>query len=139
MIASIITCIIGSADALGKYNPCSTPGLATRVRPQSVLFQITCIDLLIMQNDCASQSDILSLLLQGRGFYVGVAFWPGGRVEDWLPVYDSDTQQFGLNPCNTTNHYNNTALSDSRYLARPLTPCLACLLPLHGSGVHRIA
>ena len=70
---------------------------------------------------------------------MGVAFWAGGRVEDWLPVYDSDTQQFGLNPCNTTNNYNNTALSDSKYLARPLTPCLACLLPLHGSGVYRIA
>lgn len=59
------------------------------------------------------------LLLQGMGFYVGIAFWPGGRVEDWLPAYDSDTQAFGLNPCNTTNDYNNTALSDAQYLVSP--------------------
>jgi hypothetical protein len=54
--------------------------------------------------------------MQGRGFYLGLAFWPGGSVEDWQPVYDADTGQFGLNPCNTTNNYNNTGVSDAIYL-----------------------
>ena len=47
---------------------------------------------------------------------MGIAFWPGGRVEDWLPAYDSGTKAFGLNPCNATNDFNKTALSDAQYL-----------------------
>jgi hypothetical protein len=49
--------------------------------------------------------------------YVGVALWPGGTIEEWGPVLDTDTQLAGLNPCNTTNDWNNTGLSDQAYLA----------------------
>ena len=69
-------------------------------------------------------------MMQGRGFYVGLAFWPGGTVEDWGPAYDSDTQEFGLNPCNTTNDYNNTSQSQATYLA---SPCCTCCLQSHGA------
>lgn len=54
--------------------------------------------------------------MQGRGFYVGIALWPGGTVEDWKPAYDSDKQEFGLSPCNTTSGCNNTVQSDETFL-----------------------
>ena len=50
---------------------------------------------------------------------MGIAFWPGGTVEDWKPAYDSDKQEFGLSPCNTTSGYNNTLQSDDAFLVSP--------------------
>ena len=51
---------------------------------------------------------------------MGIAVWPGGSVEDWLPAYDSSTGQWGLNPCNVTADFNNTGLSPSQYLVRSM-------------------
>lgn len=66
-------------------------------------------------------------LQQGRGFYVGIALWPGGSVEDWLPSYDSTTGEWGLNPCNVTADFNNTGLTPSQYLVRRmLVPSSSC-------------
>lgn len=41
------------------------------------------------------------LCMQGSSFIVGLAFWPGGTVEDWGPPDDT-----GLHPCNTTVQAN---------------------------------
>ena len=48
--------------------------------------------------------------------------WPGGSIADWEPAYDGDTGVPGLNPCNATNNYNNTGLSDAAYLVSPSRP-----------------
>ncbi|KAK9820563.1 hypothetical protein WJX72_011663 [[Myrmecia] bisecta] len=53
-----------------------------------------------------------------RGLYLGIAFWPGGTVEDWKPYYDKELDEFGLNPCNDQNNFNNSGLSDRAYLAQ---------------------
>ncbi|KAK9917440.1 hypothetical protein WJX75_004387 [Coccomyxa subellipsoidea] len=44
--------------------------------------------------------------------------WPGGTIEDWEPAYNADTGVYGLHPCNATNNYNHTGLSDAAYLAQ---------------------
>lgn len=40
--------------------------------------------------------------LQGSGFYVGVAFWPGHTVQEWGLRYNTTSEEFGLSPCNVT-------------------------------------
>ncbi|CAL8464782.1 g4317 [Coccomyxa elongata] len=42
--------------------------------------------------------------------------WPGGSVANWGSGINADTAVPGLNPCNATNNYNNTGLSDAAYL-----------------------
>ena len=47
---------------------------------------------------------------------MGIAVWPGGSVANWGSGINADTAVPGLNPCNATNNYNNTGLSDADYL-----------------------
>ena len=56
--------------------------------------------------------------LQNNGMYIGVAFWPGGTVEDWGLVTDTETTTTTLDPCNKTNNYNSTGESSRSYLVR---------------------
>ncbi len=55
-------------------------------------------------------------LLQGGGFFLGVAFWPGGTIQDWGSVYDAASGRFGLHPCNVSGNYSTTGLSPAAYL-----------------------
>jgi len=57
--------------------------------------------------------------MQSSGFFVGLAFWPGGSVEDWGAVYNTTTNEFGLQPCNNTGNYSDSGLTPARYLVRP--------------------
>ena len=61
---------------------------------------------------------ILPTALQNNGMYIGVAFWPGGTVDDWGLVTDTETTIIPLDPCNKTNNYNNTGESSRAYLVR---------------------
>ena len=54
--------------------------------------------------------------MQGSGFFLGLAFWPGGAVEDW-GVYDAASGQYGLHPCNVTGNSTTTGLTPAAYLA----------------------
>ena len=57
------------------------------------------------------------VLVQGRGFYIGLSFWPGGTIEDWGPVLNETTQQLGLQPClNATQYINSTNVTHQDYL-----------------------
>lgn len=47
---------------------------------------------------------------------MGLAFWPGGTVEDWGSVYNSTKNTFGLHPCNTTGTYLETGVTPAAYL-----------------------
>lgn len=58
---------------------------------------------------------------QGNGFFVGLAFWPGGSAEDWGAIFNATTGQFGLHPCNTTGTYQKTAKTPAAYLVVPPT------------------
>ncbi|KAK9816056.1 hypothetical protein WJX74_007119 [Apatococcus lobatus] len=53
---------------------------------------------------------------RGNGFYMGIAYWPGGRIVDWGATLNATTNVKGLNPCTTTNNFNNTGISDRAYL-----------------------
>ncbi|EIE22879.1 hypothetical protein COCSUDRAFT_42464 [Coccomyxa subellipsoidea C-169] len=72
--------------------------------------------------------------------------WPGGKVEDWEPAYNADTGIHGLNPCNATNNYNNTGLSDAAYLAEKgvvvaafeLKVDLLMAMRINGSDIDRL-
>ena len=113
-ISAVIAAALSLAQVqgLGKYNPCAPPGPATKVHLPTVTAAV---------RDILNQSYTHTMPQssgQGRGFYVGVAFWPGGLVEDWLPAYDSSTGAWGLNPCNTSSTFNNTGQSDAAYLVR---------------------
>lgn len=55
--------------------------------------------------------------VQGGGFYIGLAFWPGGTVGDWGPAIDADTTVPGLSPCLITS-YNGTNTTHQQYLVR---------------------
>ena len=56
-------------------------------------------------------------MVQGRGFYVGLSFWPGGTIDDWGPVLNETTQQLGLQPClNATAYTNATNITHQDYL-----------------------
>ncbi len=114
---------------LGKYNPCNEPGLATRASLSASLFNSLqaltsyCCHEMIYSSSKNCETHIVCnkrVDAQGRGFYVGIAMWPGGKVADWEPAYNADTGVHGLNPCNATNNYNNTGLSDAAYLVIPL-------------------
>ena len=59
---------------------------------------------------------------------MGVAFWPGGTVEDWGAVSDSAANFTGLSPCESTAEYNATGLTHQRYLVR--TPKIVCVCGL---------
>ena len=54
---------------------------------------------------------------QNQGLYMGLAFWPGHATEDWGPVYNRTSGEFGLNPCNTSVGAGN--VSDRAYLVSP--------------------
>ena len=72
-----------------------------------------------------SRHRYLPSCLQGKGFYVGVAFWPGGTIEDWGPVYQRATNYSGPNPCLSSTEYNATGLTHQQYLVRSTMPhCL---------------
>ncbi|KAL3148896.1 hypothetical protein ABBQ32_001766 [Trebouxia sp. C0010 RCD-2024] len=48
---------------------------------------------------------------------MGVAFWPGGTVEDWGIISETSANQTTpLIPCTTDNNWNNTGLSSQAYL-----------------------
>ena len=64
----------------------------------------------------------LPTALQNNGMYIGVAFWPGGTVDDWGLVTDTETTVTPLDPCNKTNNYNNTGESSRSYLVRGRCP-----------------
>ena len=49
---------------------------------------------------------------------MGVAFWPGGTIQDWGPVFDTAANYTGLNPCESTAQYNATGLTHQQYLVR---------------------
>lgn len=49
---------------------------------------------------------------QGAGFYLGLAFWPGGTLDDWGPAIDSETISPGLSPCLLTP-YSSTNATDA--------------------------
>lgn len=56
-------------------------------------------------------------MLQSKGIYLGVAFWPGGTISDWGIISETDANATApLYPCTTNNNYNNTGLSDQAYL-----------------------
>lgn len=82
--------------------------------------------------------------MQGGGFYVGVAFWAGGTIEDWGPVYDSATNYTGLSPCGSGTEYNETGLTHQEYLvsdaSTPISRDWDTLLPSpasnHKCSVH---
>ncbi|KAK9849396.1 hypothetical protein WJX84_008749 [Apatococcus fuscideae] len=82
LTSSVLFQALRSIAATGKYDPCSTPGPASR----------------------------------GNGFYMGIAYWPGGRIVDWGATLNSTTNVAGLNPCSSTNNYNKTGISDRAYL-----------------------
>ena len=67
----------------------------------------------------------LPTALQNNGMYIGVAFWPGGSVDDWGLVTDTETTVTPLDPCNKTNNYNNTGESSRSYLVRSCCPARA--------------
>lgn len=56
---------------------------------------------------------------QSKGFYVGVAFWPGHTVEEWGLRYNTTSLEFGLNPCNIT--YDSA--SDTSHRAYLVSVC----------------
>lgn len=62
------------------------------------------------------------LLSKGSGFYLGLAFWPGGTLDDWGPAIDLSTVTPGLSPCllttynNTDSSNNSTPASHQQYL-----------------------
>lgn len=64
----------------------------------------------------AMQSREAPTLLQGNGFYMGIAYWPGGRIADWGATLNTTTNVKGLNPCTSNNNYNKTGISDRAYL-----------------------
>ena len=64
-------------------------------------------------------------VVQGGGFYVGVAFWAGGSIEDWGPVHDSTTNFTGLSPCENSVKYNGTGLTHQQYLVSDVNPVAA--------------
>lgn len=49
---------------------------------------------------------------QGAGFNLGLAFWPGGTLDDWGAAIDSETVAPGLSPCLLTP-YNSTNATDA--------------------------
>lgn len=121
-------CVVFTVAA--NYNPCNQPGLATRVCscPKG-----TAIGRLRFHgHDSQHQSTTKSplekgtsitdgclracLTFQGRGFYLGVAFWPGGSTDDWGPVYNATSKTFGLNPCNNVTLMENSTLTQQQYL-----------------------
>lgn len=113
----LLLSLISSSESvvLGKYNPCNAPGLATRVRFSfCAILSLGCDDFLTIVFRVCTFS--YSNITQGRGFYVGIAMWPGGSVANWGSGINADTAVPGLHPCNATNNYNNTGLSDAAYL-----------------------
>ena len=106
----------------GQVQPLQHAGPSIHCEPPP---QHNSCKLLIVRTPCELAHWTCELLCeQGRGFYLGIALWPGGSVEDWLPAYDSSTGLWGLNPCNTTGNFNSTGLSPSQVLVRA-----ACSLP----------
>jgi hypothetical protein len=63
----------------------------------------------------------LAECVQGDGFYVGVAFWPGGSINDWGPVHNATLNYTGLTPCESAAEYNATGLTHQQYLVRTLS------------------
>ena len=104
--------LLGASAGLGQVQPLRSTWSSHQGPPVTAFAVVR--DILNPQDT----QTIAQSLVQGRGFYVGVAFWPGGRVEDWLPAYDSSTGAWGLNPCNTSSTFNGTGQSDAAYLVR---------------------
>ena len=65
---------------------------------------------------CTDPNDPGLAKSQGNGFYMGVAYWPGGRIKDWGATLNATTGIKGLNPCTTNNNFNKSGISDRAYL-----------------------
>ena len=66
---------------------------------------------------------------------MGMAFWPGGTVEDWGIISETVANQTApLNPCTTDDNWNNTGLSSQAYLV-----CFIALEKQHRDSIlyHR--
>lgn len=61
--------------------------------------------------------------MQNRGVFMGMAFWPGGTVEDWGITSETIANQTApLNPCTTDDNWNSTGLSSQAYLVCFVAP-----------------
>ena len=64
------------------------------------------------------------MVTQGKGIYMGMAFWPGGTIADWGIISETVANATApLYPCDTTNNWNSTGLSDQAYLVRATATC----------------
>ena len=109
--------LIGSGFSLGLYDPCTTPGLATKVRDV--------VQLIADPSLCRLHANPW-VYLQGKGIYMGMAFWPGGTIADWGVISETVANATApLYPCTTTNNWNTTGLSDQAYLV-----CVRAAVPL---------
>lgn len=94
--AAVVTLVVWqliAATAAVKFDPCSEITAINRVRPLLPQQQ---------ENSAYTFSKVTQRgwLLQGSPIVVGLAYWPGGLIEEWG---DPTT---GLNPCNQTVQAN---------------------------------
>lgn len=138
-LAAVLAIFVTTAQAnVGRLDPCVAPGPLSTVgnfRSANSAPQLDNLQFDILYCERAQTRHILAKVftmflrqtsrhryllscLQGKGFYVGVAFWPGGTIEDWGPVYQSATNYTGPNPCLSGTEYNATGLTHQQYLVR---------------------
>lgn len=115
-LVSAILCVLLSirtvSALVGRLDPCATPGSITKVH--TLAYLPTPVSLGSRQ---PLKWILNRVLVQGRGFYIGLSFWPGGTIEDWGPVLNETTQQLGLQPClNATQYINSTNVTHQDYL-----------------------
>ena len=113
---TVVPIVTHAAAGLGKYDPCITAGHLSRVRTPSHHYPCAFPRARVRHDH--DEVLMLKTRVQGSGFYVGVAFWPGGTIEDWGPVYNSAANYTGLSPCESTAEYNATGLTHQQYLVR---------------------
>ena len=54
---------------------------------------------------------------------MGVAFWPGHTIDEWGLRYNTTSQEFGLNPCNSTYDAASETSHRAYLVSQPL--CVA--------------
>ncbi len=126
---TVISLVSSAATGLGKYDPCITAGHLSRVRtpPHHIATHAHSLEHVVGM--ITVEVFTLKAPVQGSGFYVGVAFWPGGTIEDWGPVFNAAANYTGLSPCESKAEYNATGLTHQQYLVRGPDIVCACGQP----------